>query len=185
VTPLLAAAQKRRDKAQSDLDALLAVPASEDRKALTEDEERTFEKLTSEIDKTDGLIKKYRKAEKRDEKAAAASAPEPDKRDVGHAHIGAEPSVYDPDNKRGGSYFQDLGTIAASAARLGAGDARGALERMERNAREFDVEMRKVDKETRRQFDGFIEASGGSTETRANPTTTFGQGGEFVRLIAA
>jgi len=186
--PLLDAAIERREELQADLDKVVSIPASESRTALNEDEERAFEKLTKKIDESDKAIKSYRKQIEREAKAAkamagAAAAESPVDEVRGHepvAHVTSEPQVYHPDNKRGGSYFQDLGTIAAAAARLGGGDATAALERMARNDREFNVEMRKADEATKRNFDGFISNEGGSVEKRVNPNTTFGTGGEFV-----
>ena len=182
VQPLLDAATVLREKLQADLDELVATPASEQRTALTEKEERKFESLTGEIDKADKTIKAFRKTLKREETAAAAAAATASEQRTHEpvAYVTSEPGVYDPENKRGGSYFQDLGTIAASAARLGGSGASAALERMARNDREVQVEMRKVDDKTRRTFDSFVSNEGGSAETRANPSTTFGQGGEFV-----
>ena len=178
--PLLDAAIERREALQGKLDKLVESPTLEGRSAFDESEERKFEKLTGEIASADDTIKKFRKQMKREEKAAAASVSEVRASETGSAYVTSEPAVYDPENKRGGSYFQDLGTIAASAARLGGGDASAALERMARNQREFEVEMRKADETARRTFDSFVSNEGGSVEKRVNPNTTFGTGGEFV-----
>ena len=184
VTPLIEAAEKRRSKTQDELDALLATPTAEGRKALTADEEVRFNELTASIDVADEQIKKFRKQIKREEKAVealAAAEKKSEKRAFNDGVITSEPKVYDKDNKRsGGSYFQDLGTLAASAGRLGGVDSDKALERMERNARQVEVDLRDMKSEKRAEFRGFIESQGGSVEQRVNPNTTFGQGGEFV-----
>lgn len=185
VTPLLEAAEKRRGKIQDDLNALVATPSAEGRKALTEDETVRFNELTTSIDTADEQIKKFRKQAKREDKATEALAKveaKAEKRAFGDGVIISEPKVYDRDNKRGGSYFQDLGVLASSSARLGgsSSDSSVALERMERNAKQVEVDTRNMKEKERRQFASFIESQGGSTEKRVNPNTTFGQGGEFV-----
>ena len=182
ITPLLEAAEKRREKKQDDLDALLATPASEGRKALTADEETRFNSITSDLEEADEQIKKFRKQIKREEKATEALAkPEGAEAQKASVQILREPGVYDPDNKRGGSYFQDLGVLAAASARLGSNsNHEQALERMQRNAKEVDVQTRSATAEQRKQFTRFLEAENGSYEQRVNPNTTAGQGGEFV-----
>ena len=182
VQPLLDAAIVLREKLQADLDKLVATPASESRTALTEKEERKFESLTGDIEKADKSLKAFRKTLEREDKAAkaAASTASEERAHEPVAYVTSEPAVYDAENKRGGSYFQDLGTIAAASARLGGGDPTAARERMARNDREVAVEMRKADEKTRRTFDSFVSNEGGSTEKRVNPNTTFGTGGEFV-----
>ena len=183
VTPLLDAAEKRRKKIQDDLDALLATPTAEGRKVLTADEETRFAELTASIDDADEKIKSFRKQVKREGKAVEALAKaekSAEKRVHGDGVITSEPRVYDRDNKRGGSYFQDLGTLAASSARMGGIDADKAFERMARNDKQVEVDLREMKSEKRAQFNGFIESQGGSVEKRVNPNTTFGQGGEFV-----
>ena len=184
VTPLLEAAEKRRAKLQSDLDELLATPTAEGRKVLNADEETRFNTITAELDDADKNIKAFSKQAKREAKATEALAKSDEgseeKRAVGGAIITSEPKVYDQNNKRGGSYFQDLGVLAASSSRMGVEGADKALERMERNARQVEVEVREMKSKERREFSSFIESQGGSFEKRVNPNTTFGQGGEFV-----
>lgn len=184
VTPLLEAAEKRRTKLQTELDELLAAPTVEGRKALNAEEEARFNELTKTLDESDEQIKKFRKQAKREAKAVEAlanSEKESEKRTpVGSVKIISEPKVYDRDNKRGGSYFQDLGTLAAASARMGVADADAALERMARNDKQVEVELREMKFKERREFSGFIESQGGNFEKRVNPNTTFGQGGEFV-----
>ena len=148
VTPLLEAAEKRRAKLQSDLDELLATPTAEGRKVLNADEETRFNTITAELDDADKNIKAFSKQAKREAKATEALAKSDEgseeKRAVGGAIITSEPKVYDQNNKRGGSYFQDLGVIAASSSRMGVEGADKALERMERNARQVEVEVKRT-----------------------------------------
>jgi len=182
VTPLLEAAEKRRGKTQDELDELLATPTAEGRKALTEVEERKFEELTESIDSADKQIKKFRKQVDREQKAADASVATETRAAVGGVTVTREPGIYDAENKRGGSYFQDLATLAVASARLGGGSssAEEALERMQRNSREVEVQMRGATVKEQRQFARFMDSEGGSYEKRVNPNTTYGQGGEFV-----
>ena len=184
VQPLLDAAQARRVELQTKLDKLVAAPAAESRTAFNEKEERKFGELTGEIDSADDSIKKFRKQIEREARAALASAAAPaGETRTPVATVTSEPNTYDPRNKRGASYFQDLGAIAARSAGLDGGistDITAALERMQRNGKEVEVETRKLNGEQRAQFSQYIEASGGSTEQRVNPNTTYGQGGEFV-----
>ena len=183
VTPLLEAAEKRRGKIQVDLDALLATPTAEGRKVLTADEETRFAELTTSIDDADEKIKSFRKQVKREDKAVEALAKaekSAEKRVHGDGVITSEPKVYDKDYKRSGSYFQDLGTLAAATKGFGPAGVEAALERMARNDKQVEVDLREMKSEKRAQFNGFIESQGGSVEKRVNPNTTFGQGGEFV-----
>ncbi len=177
VTPLLDAAEKRRVKMQEDLDALLAIPTAEGRKVLNEDEEKRFGEFSTSLDEIDGQIENFRKQIEREEKAASAATP-----GRPSVEIISEPGVYDRDNKRGGSYFQDLATLAVGAARMGATatSIETALERMQRNAKEVDVQTRNATAEQRKQFARFLDEEGGSYEKRVNPNTTAGTGGEFV-----
>ena len=185
VTPLIEAAEKRRGKLTDELEALVATPAAEGRKNLTDDETVRFNELTESIDTADVQIKKFRKQVKREEKAAevlAKSEKKSEKRSFGDGVITSEPKIYDRDNKRGGSYFQDLGVLAASSARLGGTSSshEDSLERMARNAKEVEVETRSMKSEQRKQFANFLADQGGNSEKRVNPNTNFGQGGEFV-----
>ena len=180
VQPMLDAAEAERTALQNQLDALLALPATEGRTALTDDEQEEFEGYVKRIKKSDKQISRFREQVEREQLAANASVP-------GHkprASVTSEPSVYAPPGyaARGASYFADMAAVAVAAQRLGgtAIDHVEALERLARNDKEFRVEAGRADTEKRGQFDRFIGSEGGSYESRVNPNTTFGTGGEFV-----
>ena len=165
--PVLAATRAKRDEAQAKLEALLAAPTTEAR-ALTDDEQASFEKLAAKIEKLDRQIETQEAHIKREAKAAAASVA-PAQVPVGEFVVRSEPMTY-AEHARGTSYLRDLAAIQVPEAGL---DRRGAAERMERHRREIEVEAERDPAVAKR----LAEAQ---YEMRVNPNTTTGTGGEFV-----
>ena len=182
MSPVLEASRAKRDKKQTKLDELLAAPTAEAR-ALTADEAAKFEELAADIDGIDKSIRALEKDEKRRTKAEDASAATEDKRAVvktGDLVVRSEPKTYDRDLRE--SYFRDMAYIAASSQ---AGlDPTAARERLARHAHEVDVEARTdaTIREYLREIRASPQSLRGQTdfESRVNPNTTAGTGGEFV-----
>jgi len=127
--------------------------------------------------------KEKRKEEKRAAAAARAAAElNGDLPGKGGVRVKREALTYRAGQRGADSYFRDIATLAVAAARKGATETHpdAALERLRRNQQEIDVELRAASVEVRNRFARFLEDNAGSVEQRVNPSTVFGQGGEFV-----
>ncbi len=179
---ILEAAVAKRDAAQTQLDALIATAGTRDIQAFTEDEATEFEALAAEIRALEPQITGLREQEARSEKAAAAAAEL--ERNAASAIVGREPVTYGEEqtwisgSENYRSYFRDLATLSINGFRDY--DMGHARERLDRHAKEMDVETRKLDETQRRQFAAFLGRENGGYEQRVNPNTTAGTGGEFV-----
>lgn len=175
--PLLDAALVRRTKQIDKLDKLTAAPQAEGRTALSDDEATKFEELSAEIGKLDKQIRGFEKQIAREEKAATTNGEVKPELPQGGAVITREQMTYDISGNN--SYFRDLGTVAASTkdqSYLGAAD--DARRRMSQHAKELEVEARKDESLARRLRE--MRATPAGLESRVNPNTTAGTGGEFV-----
>lgn len=171
MNPVLKAAQDKRAKLQSKLDAVLAAPTAEAR-SLTDAEADKFEALASDIKKLDAQIKMLEDNAKRSNKAEAAAA------HAAPAVVRSESMTYDKNGRN--SYFKDIATLALAERHLGtaASDPSEALERLQRHQAEIDVEAQK-DKQVASALREIRRTPAG-VEQRTNPNTTAGTGGEFV-----
>lgn len=171
MNPVLKAAQEKRAKLQSKLDALLEAPTAEAR-ALSDAEADKFESYADSIKKLDGQIEMLAANEARAEKAAEAAAK------AAPAVVKSEAMTYDKDGRN--SYFKDLATLAVGAARMGGtnDDPTAALDRLNTHMRELD-RAASEDKAVAARLREVRRTPAGM-EQRVNPNTTAGTGGEFV-----
>ena len=177
MSPVLEATRAKRAAKQAELDALLKAPGDEQR-ALTDTEAEQFEKLAKQIKKIDRQIGDLEKSEQRAEKATAAAA---QTAGVAGAYVQREQHTYEEyaGNLRegGASFLRDLGLLAVPGGHAEASEARS---RLERHQHEMQIDLRGASKDERRQFEMFLDREQGSYESRVNPNTTAGTGGEFV-----
>lgn len=104
MSPLITALQEARDAKQAELDELLKAPAEEKRN-LTEDEDKTFDEIRSELDDLDSRLGKLLETEQR--KAEAAE----ERKKLGLTAVVNEPNpVYRRDDAST-SFFKDLATL--------------------------------------------------------------------------
>ena len=173
--------QAKRDKLQTDLDALLVAPAA-DKRTLNDDEGVTFTALSEKIAERDATLTKQDRelrgledAEARADKAAAATVTTVK---VGDSVIRSEPMTYD--KYAGNGYFRDLATLSAVTMEPGlARHADEARARMIQHAKEVDVEARTNPRLAEKLRE--IRATPQSLqEQRVAPNTSYGTGGEFV-----
>jgi HK97 family phage major capsid protein len=173
----------KRDAVLSKLDALVEAAKVEAR-SLSTDEAGDFTKLSGKAQKLTARITELEAEEKRANAAAAAAADPAAAAGVpevrGNVVVRSETMTYD--RHTGNSWAKDLAYLsAASKDAAFSARAAGARERLAQHAKELEIEYRNSSRDERRKFDDFIETRGGSTmETRVNPNTTFGTGGEFV-----
>lgn len=178
VNPVLQAARDKRGKTQDKLDALLLVPTEESR-ALTDDETSQFEVLGAKLSKLDKQIVELDADTARKDKAAAAAS----KVNTSPAHITREAMTYDLDGRN--SFFRDLAVIGVpGAGELGSRE--DAERRMMQHRKELDITAREDDTVRRRLHEvlktpqSLVYRNRSEFEKRVNPSTTVGQGGEFV-----
>ena len=169
MSPVLKAAQDKRAKLQSKLDAVLAAPTAEAR-SLTDAEADKFEGLASDIKKLDAQIEMLSAEESRKDAAASAVAEH-----SSPAVVKREAMTYDLDGRN--SYFRDI--AAVSAGHLDPSlDSHGARERLSQHSREVEVEARQ-NKDVASALRE-IRSTPRNLEARTNPNTSAGTGGEFV-----
>lgn len=172
---VIKAAREKRAAMQKDLDALVAGAESEKR-TLTDDESAKFEDLAKRLKKADKEIAGLEAEAERKAKAEAAAA----KLAAGDSVVRRERMTYAPD---GHSFLKDLAAIMVPQANL---DREAAELRMTQHHKEVSIEARN-DPKVRAMIERVARtnASTGSEsraqyETRVNPNTTYGTGGEFV-----
>jgi HK97 family phage major capsid protein len=185
------------EKRKNEREAFEKREQSED--AKPSDEERSAhvvadEEFNKEFDRRDAIVKSYDRRvaeaevlERRRADAARASA--------GTASVTSEPLTYRQDNAGDYSYFRDLAARGNTTFAGQTADVAGSFERLERHAKEMQVEMPKRSKEREmratREVDGAeraIQRSFGRSgalaespfESRTNPNRTDGQGGYLV-----
>jgi hypothetical protein len=186
-----AALVEQREKDRTEFEARSDVPEADQTKFA--DEERAFNedftKREGEIQDLDRRIAEQEIVEKRREQAAQASSTS--------ASVRSEPLTYRRDLEGKVSYFGDLAAVTVPGLASRMEDPAGARERLERHAKEMNVELpkraearerraqRQVD-EAERSFTGSlagVEQRGlgeSPFERRVNPNRTDGQGGYFV-----
>lgn len=177
--PILDAARAKRAAKQEEMDALLATVETEERAEFNDDEVTKFEELAKSLKKLDKQIEGLEAENARSEKATAAAAVlAADDNSTRGAVVTREERTYERNGPN--SFIQDLSVIAASGP---AGDEFGgravaAKERLQRHAKETEVEARH-DPELAQQLTEIRETPS-RREQRVNPNTTDGTGGEFV-----
>jgi HK97 family phage major capsid protein len=182
---------------KSELDGILAAPTTEKR-GLTEAEDKAFGEKRDAIKAKDGEIEaleaRIAEVEQIEERSARADKLAADLGQTGEqrnpaskARVTSEPLTYGEGS--GHSYFLDM---ARSQLNQGDGDGgvAGSRERLQRHAKEMDVEMpaREVRRASRgerelRSLDTELRHKGEQRsvfEKRVNPNRTDGQGGYFV-----
>lgn len=164
--PVLEAARAKRAKHQAKLDGILD-PAATEVRSLTDDEMAEFEELAAKIVKLDDQLRLLEAEDKRKTEAAAAALPEP--LPAGEGVIRSEPQIYAQHNPET-SYLRDLAAIQVPESGF---DRRGAMERMERHAKEIRVDAEHDPELAKRLAEARFEM-------RVNPNTTAGTGGELV-----
>lgn len=189
LTQGLEALRAERRTLQANLDAVLA-PATIEKRNLTADEGARFDEARAavlakdaEIEAQEKRIAEQEQIEKRRDAAKVVETEAGEKR-TGSAVITSEPSTYASYTKH--SYYLDL---VRSELNRGDGDGgvQAARERLQRHAREIEVEFPK--REARRAKAAETELRGhgygdraveSAFERRTNPNRTDGQGGYFV-----
>lgn len=183
MSAVLDATRAERAAKQKELDKFLASVEEREVKSMTDEDDETFEALATSIKKIDKRIGKLVDAEEREAKAALAAA-ELEKPVIDGAYVRSEPMTYGEEQAhRSGSetyvsYFRDLAASSVNGFRDH--DASLARERLARHAKEVDVEYRAMSTDEKRTFNQFLDREAGSYESRVNPNTTAGTGGEFV-----
>jgi HK97 family phage major capsid protein len=165
---------QRRAERKAELDRILETPTAEKRNP-NEDEQARFDAVEKEIREIDARMAELDEQQKRDDQAADMAK----RYGVGRVEVVSEPKTYHRGTKH--SYFLDV-----VRAQMGRGDGDGgvdaARDRLQRHAKEVDVEMPL--REKRREEQAAKELRGidrGSVfEKRVNPNRTDGQGGYFV-----
>src|SRR5581483_4071025 len=165
-------------------------PSDEERSAFAAAEEAfnaEFDRREKSIEKYDRRVAEAEIVERRRADAARASA--------GTVSVTSEPLTYRRDNASQFSYFRDLAARHNSSFAAQTADASGAIERLERHAREMREEMPKRERERERRANVEVDRaereitrslgrprglSESPFETRVNPNRTDGQGGYFV-----
>lgn len=104
MSPLIAALQEARDAKQAELDELLVKP-TEEKRNLTEDEDKTFDEIRTELTELDERIDQLTETEKR--KAEAAE----ERKKLGLAVVNEPNPVYRRDDSSGPSFFRDLALL--------------------------------------------------------------------------
>lgn len=101
--------RERRAALKAQLDALLSGIESRDDKNFTEEEDKQFTSLASEIRSTDARISELEEMEASESRAAAArvASGETEQRAVGGAQV-TDPPIYVPGNTNGNSFFRDI-----------------------------------------------------------------------------
>lgn len=192
----LASLVDKREEARSAFEAREnsqdAKPSDEERSAEVVAEEefgKQFDAREREVHSLDRRIREQEAIEQRRQIAAKAASPS--------ISVTSEPLTYRKDNAKETSYFFDLAARYHTGAANKHPDPNGALERLERHAKEMSVEMPKRDAErsrraqeqidrAEREFTGSLRgvtARGldvSPFEQRTNPNRTDGQGGYFV-----
>ncbi|HUR24001.1 MAG TPA: phage major capsid protein [Acidimicrobiales bacterium] len=150
----LAEVQKRRDAMEDDVANLLNLAASEQRD-LTEDEQTTFANFRAEIRKLDDreseLVDMAEQRHKADERRARyQAAVEPD---VELVRVRREPLTYERGNGR--SFFSDQFRAMPQG-----GNDPGAIERLQRHAKEIRVEAEQRVREGRSEYRDLTRVDG-------------------------
>ncbi|MER6064834.1 phage major capsid protein [Streptomyces sp. NPDC001792] len=172
---------ERRAERKTELDGLLTTAQNEKREKLTEDEQTRFDALEQEIREIDERMRELDEQQKRDDQAAEMAK----RYGVGRVEVVSEPKTYAKEARH--SYFLDL-----ARAELNRGDGDGgpaaARERLQRHAKEIEVELpRRLAARDAAADQGIRSLEGVSDrvaesafERRTNPNRTDGQGGYFV-----
>lgn len=177
---------EQRAALKTELDGILAKP-TEEKRALTADEDKAFTEKRdaikgkdADIESAQARIKELEEIEARGTTAAQLRAQYGQQAPEGPSvQVVSEPKTYERGTKH--SYFLDV-----VRAQLGRGDGDGgvtaAQDRLRRHAQELDVEMPKREKRRAERAENELRAvdQGSVFEKRVNPNRTDGQGGYFV-----
>lgn len=173
IKPLLDAANKRRADAIKKMDKLTGAVATEGRTALSADEAAKFEKLATEIREADEAIVSFSAQLAREATPEVASAHSFEVHDDAKMVVTRETMTYDQHSRN--SYMRDLAALMVPQSGL---DAQGASLRMAQHHKEAEIEARRDSKLAAAL--GEMRRTPGARESRVNPNTTAGTGGEFV-----
>lgn len=166
--PVLEAARAKRDKHQATIDGIIDTAKAESR-TLTEDEAGTVEDSIGKRNKQSATVEMLEAEDKRATEAAANAERKPEPLAAGEGVIRSEPQIYAEHNPET-SYLRDLAAIQVPESGF---DRRGAMERMERHAKEIRVDAERDPELATRLAEARFEM-------RVNPNTTAGTGGELV-----
>lgn len=177
-----------RKAAATERDQVLVAPQNEKRDlndtelAAFQEKRGAVSQYDTEIEQIQTRISEAEDQEKRDQAAAqayAAVGATGEKR-TGGAVVTREPQMYGPGSRS--SYFLDMARVDLNRGD-GDGGPTAAKERLQRHAKELEVELPKREQRREERAEKELRSAFGDTsqyEKRVNPNRTDGQGGFFV-----